>query len=84
MFGIGGQYPAGYGPFGNSNNKTTVFYFQRSSEKMALDVADMASKILSVTVAKPKFVDVSSLDKDMRFVIENSGLDLQLFLVSPR
>jgi hypothetical protein len=51
---------------------------------MALDVADMASKILSVTVAKPKFVDVSSLDKDMRFVIENSGLDLQLFLVSPR
>ena len=42
-------------------------------------VSAMAAKILSLPVA-PKFFDSASLPKDnmQRFVIEQSGLDLQL------
>jgi len=80
MFGIGGPYSGGYGPFGESS-VTTVFYFKRKSEPMARDVAAMVTKIVSKTV-EAKFVDIASFSqKDEAFVIEQSGLDLQLYLL---
>ena len=81
MFGIGGPYVTGYGPLGNSL-RTTVFYFDRSSQPMAHNVAATASRILSIEAVEPQFVDVSDVQqKDIVFLIENSGLDLQLYLV---
>lgn len=80
MFGIGGPYSGGYGNFENANDNTTVFYFHHNSEQMARDVAAIASKTLSIPHVEPRFVDPSTLTKDLSFVIENSGLDLQLYL----
>jgi hypothetical protein len=85
MFGIAGPYAGGFGNFGNpANGATTVFYFNRNSEQMAHDVAVIASKTLSVGPVKPQLVDPSTLSEDLAFVIENSGLDLQLYLFRPR
>jgi hypothetical protein len=84
MFGIGGPYFGGIGAFGVSD-ETTVFYFQHNSEQMAGDVASMVSEALSIKALQPRFADITALPKDWSFVIENSGLDLQIFLFrSPR
>ena len=49
---------------------------------MAHNVAATASRILSIEAVEPQFVDVSDVQqKDIVFLIENSGLDLQLYLV---
>jgi len=81
MFGISGPYSTSYGPFGSAG-ESTVFYFERSSEPMAIDAASIASKVLSTDV-KAIFVDPGTQDEPRRFVIENSGIDLQLVLLRP-
>jgi hypothetical protein len=81
-FGIGGPYFGGIGAFGLSD-ETTVFYFQHNSEQMAVDVAAMVSETLLIKVLQPRFVDINALPKDWSFVIESSGLDLQVFLFRP-
>ena len=80
MFGIGGPYSGSYGALGNSP-EATVFYFRHDAEQMAVEGAAIASKILSIKALKPTFVDLSTLGRDEAFVIENSGLDLQLYLL---
>jgi len=83
MFGIGGPYFGGYGALGASN-ETTVFYFQHESESMAKDVAAIASRILLKPV-QARFVDLSVItNTEVAFVIKNSGLDLQLYLLRPQ
>jgi hypothetical protein len=83
MFGIGGPYSSGYGQLGSSP-EATVFYFRHNSEQMAVEVAAMAAKTLSNKGLKRTFVDLSTFGKDEAFVIENSGLDLQLYLLRPQ
>jgi uncharacterized Zn finger protein (UPF0148 family) len=80
IFGIGGPYSGGYGQLGSSS-ETTVFYFRHDSEQMAVEAAAIAAKTLSIKALKPTFVDLSAFPKDEAFVIENSGLDLQLYLL---
>jgi uncharacterized Zn finger protein (UPF0148 family) len=84
MFGIGGPYFTGSGPLGTAN-QSAVFYFQHNSEQMAVDVAAIVSKTLSIKGVVPRFVDVSAFNPadDRRFLIENSGLDLQVYLYRP-
>ncbi len=85
-FGIGGPYGTGYGSLGDIN-ETSVLYFKKASEEMASNVSSIASKSLSIKGLKPVFVDVSSTmlpNDDRRFVIENSGLDVQLVLLRSR
>ena len=79
-FGLGGPYFEGFGPFANSNNQTTLFYFKPSSKTMASYVATRVSQSLQIETVQTQFVDTSALSKDETFVIDNSGLDLQLYL----
>jgi len=80
-FGVGGPYPAGYGSLGDTN-EPTVFYFRKDSEQAATAVCAIASKALSIRDLKPRLADPSAMakDDDRRFIIEGSGLDLQLVL----
>jgi outer membrane murein-binding lipoprotein Lpp len=84
MFGVGGPYLSGLGPLGNSGGKTTVLYFKKDLEPMATAVCALVSKTLSIGDLKPVFSDSALLDDTRRFVIERSGLDLQLILLHPR
>jgi hypothetical protein len=79
-FGLGGPYNTGYGPLGDSN-ETVVFYFKKESEQMAADVCAIVSKDLSIKAFKPQFINPTNEDADRRFIIEHSGLDLQLYLL---
>jgi hypothetical protein len=80
-FGIGGPYSSGWGSFGSSN-ETAVFYFKKTSEQMATAVCAIVGKALSITAPKPQFVDPAALvdNADLRLVIEQSGLDVQIYL----
>jgi hypothetical protein len=78
-FGFSGPYYAGFNALGSAS-QTTVFYFQHNAEQMATDVAAMASKTLAIKDVSAKFVEPSALSKDLSFVIEKSGIDLQLFI----
>jgi hypothetical protein len=80
-FGIGGPYTSGWGSLGTSN-ETAVFYFKKTSEQMATAVCAILAKALSITAPKPQFVDPAGLvdNADLRFVIEQSGLDVQIYL----
>lgn len=79
-FGVGGPYYSGFGALGDSSNETAVFYFRKDSEQMAAVLCTIVSKDLSIKGLKPKFVDPAAFGRDdMRgFVIEHSGLDVQL------
>ncbi len=82
-FGVGGPYASGFGSLGNIN-ETSTLYFKKASEQMASEVSSIASKTLSLKGLKPVFVDVSTtfpLNDPRRFVVENSGLDVQLVLL---
>jgi len=82
-FGIGGPYGTGYGSLGDIN-ETSVLYFKKASEQMASEVSSIASKTLSLKGLKPVFADVSMTflpNDDRRFIVENSGLDVQLVLL---
>lgn len=82
MFGVGGPYEQGFGAL-DLGPGTHVVYFRKDEEPKAVAFAVMASKALS-RVIKAKFFDPSSIQKnDMRaFIINQSGLDLQLCLGS--
>jgi hypothetical protein len=82
-FGVGGPYYSGLSGLGDGN-QTTVFYFKNSGEAMAIELSAIASTALSDTI-RPRFVDPQSFSKDdlRGYVIEHSGLDLQL-AVMPR
>jgi hypothetical protein len=86
LFGVGGPYMTSFGRLGDKGNGTTIFYFTKSAEQMAVDVSRLASKALSNIRVEPIFEDLSDLavDDARRFVIQNSGLDLQLFFRSPQ
>jgi hypothetical protein len=80
-FGVGGPYYSGFGGLGDSN-QTTVFYFKKDAEAMANEASAIASTILSDNI-RPKFVDPQSFSKDdlRGYVIDHSGLDLQLVVI---
>jgi hypothetical protein len=81
-FGLGGPYGEGFGSPDNSNNQTTVlFYFDQKSKEMAIEVAAMVTKTLSIKTVESRFVDPAKIQiKDQSFMIQNSGLDLQIYL----
>jgi hypothetical protein len=84
-FGLSGPYFEGFGSPDNSNNQTVVYYFDLKSKEMAVEVATMVSKTLSIKTVEPRFVDPATIPrKDQSFMIENSGLDLQVYLEPPR
>jgi outer membrane murein-binding lipoprotein Lpp len=80
--GVDGPYQTGFAALGDPNN-TTVFYFKPEDKAMADNVAKIASKALSVTAIQPRFVDRTKFttSDDRRFVIENSGIDLQIVIL---
>jgi hypothetical protein len=86
LFGVGGPYITGFGRLGDRGNGTTVFYFNKNAEQVAVYVSRLVSEALSNIRVEPIFEDLSDLavDDARRFVIQNSGLDLQLFLRSPQ
>jgi lactam utilization protein B len=59
-----------------------VFYFKKDPEQMATTVCAIVSKTLSIN-AKAQFVDTAAFGRNdlRRFVLEQSGLDLQLYLL---
>lgn len=78
-FGVGGAYSAGYSFFGN-RSITGVFYFHKDSARLAKEVADLIYGVLSVK-AEVDYSPPSGLSpEDQRFVLEQSGLDLQIRL----
>ncbi len=83
MFGVGGPTTAGLGALGDSYG-TALFYFKRDAQHMAQEASDIISRVLSIKSLKPTFVDPSAFPNIVlrRFVIENSGLDLQLVLLN--
>ena len=82
IFGVGGPYSSGYGSLGESN-ESAVFYFKKDLGQMASDVSAIVSRTLSAKALKPRLADPAALAKDdvRRFVIENSGLDLESFYI---
>jgi prefoldin subunit 5 len=80
MFGTGGRVGY-YTPIGQ--NESRVLYFKKDSEGMATEVCAIALKKLAIANLKPQFLDATTKDEFTRFVIEQSGLDLQLFLAAP-
>jgi hypothetical protein len=81
-FGVDGPYNSSFGGLGDSPAGSAVFYFEKESEQAAMTICAIASEDLSIMDLKPTFVDRSAFRRDdMRgFVIEESGLDLQLFV----
>jgi hypothetical protein len=78
MFGVGGPYFENFGSFGNYA-ETSIFYFNRGTKQMVVDVAALVSKDISIK-AVDHFVDLAGFRDDRKFVVENAGLDLQLYL----
>jgi hypothetical protein len=80
-FGIGGPYSSGFGPLSDNNN-VSLYYFAKSAEQMSVDIQKIVLKDLPVKNLGTYFVDAPTMPPDdlRRFVIENSGLDLQLVL----
>jgi hypothetical protein len=80
-FGIGGPINTGYGPLGGTST-SSVFYFQEETKSMAEDVASIVSKVLSLKSVETQLNDPSTMsNQDYRkFILENSGLDLQIYL----
>jgi hypothetical protein len=81
-FGIGGPYSTGAGDLGNGGGNAGLNYFSKSAEQMSADVRPIILKDLPIKNLETVFVDASTMTQDdpRRFVIENSGLDLQLVL----
>jgi hypothetical protein len=81
MLGIGGPYSTGLGSAGESNH-TAVFSFKKDAEQTASMLSSMVSRLLSIQDVKPQFVDLAPYSKEdqRRFIIEQSGIDCQLFL----
>jgi DNA-binding ferritin-like protein len=82
MFAIGGPYISGnVGSLGDNGSNSSLYYFSKGSEQMSAQVRAIALKDLPITSLDSSYVDASDLLDDLRqFVIENSGLDLQLVL----
>lgn len=80
-FGVGGPYSTGFGSLGNTTNANRVFYFSTNSQQKAETLSSLASKALSRSVPI-EFVDPTKVPKDsaLHFVIEQSGLDAQIYL----
>ena len=80
LLGVGGPYFTGFGSLNNVTD-TEVVYFQKSSAQRAAQLSALTSRILSQPV-KTELFDPASLPKEdtRRFVIEQSGLDLQLVI----
>jgi hypothetical protein len=83
MLGIGGPYSTGWSALGPTGRGTIIYYFNHNSEPIAHDVAAIASQVLSIRPIECDFVSVFQ-NKDETFAIEQSGLDLQLYLREPQ
>jgi len=85
MFGIGGPYLSGVGELGQvqgSPAEASVYYFTKDAEQISAEVRTIALRNLPTKSAETHFVDSAAMGTDdpRRFVIENSGLDLQIVL----
>jgi hypothetical protein len=82
-FGIGGPYITGIGPLGEGGGTmSSIYYFSKNSEPMSAEVRAIVLKNLPVKSLDTSYIDAAKMAQDdpRRFVIENSGLDLQLAL----
>jgi hypothetical protein len=81
QFGIGGPYSTSFAALGDSVG-TALFYFKQELTPIATAVCTIVSEDLPLKALVPTFVDPAGLrNEDMRrFVIEQSGLELQLFV----
>jgi hypothetical protein len=82
--GIGGPYGTGFGPLGDAiGSDTKVFYFSSQAERMANEVRTLTSRVLTLRVDDtPILVDTSKFDDSLKFVIDSSGIDVQLYILA--
>jgi len=82
VFGIGGPYVTGTGPLGDGSSDSSLYYFSKGLEPMSAEVRAIVLKDLPVKSLDASYVSASAMSQNdsRRFVIENSGLDLQLAL----
>lgn len=84
LFGVAGPYNANFAFLGSANfrGKTTVLYFNRSSEKLASRLCEILSRTVGVQGPQPSYVDATPLPKDdpLAFVLRQAGLDAQIAL----
>ena len=61
---------------------SSIYYFSKNSEPMSAEVRAIVLKNLPVKSLDTSYIDAAKMAQDdpRRFVIENSGLDLQLAL----
>lgn len=79
-----GPYSTGTASLGEDEISATVYYFSKHAEKMAQDVRAIALRDLPIKDVGVAYADVAKMSADdtRRFVIEKTGLDLQLALRS--
>jgi hypothetical protein len=78
LFGVSGPISQGFGPLGDFTGPI-VFYFDKAAEKMATEVAALVYKNIAIKTPT-QFIDASKLLDNRKFIIPNSGLDLQIYL----
>lgn len=76
-FGVAGPYQTGFGYFDRS---TRVYYFNESKREDALQVAKMMQQTLGIPNVAVEYVNPAFQIPVDRLVIEQSGLDLQVFI----
>jgi hypothetical protein len=77
-FGIGGPYSSGFGSLGD--NSQAVYYYNEKDKQAASEVAKAVKENLNLPEMPIKFIDPSKVDPSMRPVLEQSGLDMQIFI----
>jgi hypothetical protein len=84
-FGVGGPYGSQFASLGSGDTGTTVFYYDSGAKDIADRIRIMVSETLHIRDVQVLYRKPSEIqDKDLRYVVESSGLDLQIYLRSPQ
>jgi uncharacterized Zn finger protein (UPF0148 family) len=81
-FGVGGSYASGFGSLGDDS--TAVFYFNEKGQQQASVAAKAVMSHLKLDDMPTKYIDPAKVDRIMRPVLEQSGLDMQIYISAPR
>ena len=79
MFGVGGPYSTSFEHL-DGGGVTEVVYFRAADKQMASELKDMVARTLSVPVSEQLIDPKTVAMPDQRYVIENAGLDVQIYL----
>lgn len=77
-FGLGGPYSAGFGALGD--NSQAVYYYSQKDQQEASEAAQAVRDNLNLAEMQAKYIDPTKVDQSMRPVLEQSGLDMQIYI----